>query len=223
MSRGDLPALARLDIADDPGTWTRLGFTVGADGTTRVGDVELHFGGAGAGRGIIGWGLRGAAALPPQIDGIPTVAAQGPAGASARHANGASGIDHVVVATPDLDRTLAALRATGLAVSRVRDTGQPGPRARQAFLWSGDVILEVAGPHDPEGDGPAMLWGLVVVTPEVDALPARTDGLVGSIRDAVQPGRRIAPVRREAGSSVPLAFLSPHVRNGTSHEEQSTA
>ena len=41
MARGDLPALARLDIADDPDVWRRLGFAVD-DATARVGDVDLR-------------------------------------------------------------------------------------------------------------------------------------------------------------------------------------
>jgi hypothetical protein len=34
--------------------------------------------------------------------------------------------------------------------------------------------------------------------------------VIGEIRDAVQPGRRIATVPREAGLSFPLAFMTPH-------------
>lgn len=222
MARGDLPALARLDIADDPEVWRRLGFAVDHE-ATRVGDVELRFTGTGSGMGITGWGLAGGTDLPPAIDGIATAVVARPAGAVPAHPNGAWRIDHVVVATPDIERTIAALAGAGLEVSRLRDTGQPGPRARQAFVWSGDVILELAGPHAPSGDGPAALWGLVVVTGDLDGLPARTADGVGSIRDAVQPGRRIAQVRREAGSSVPLAFMTPHVRHASPDQEPSTA
>jgi hypothetical protein len=32
---------------------------------------------------------------------------------------------------------------------------------------------------------------------------------VGSIRDAVQPGRRIATVRERAGLGIPVALISP--------------
>ncbi len=212
MPRGDLPALVRLDVADEPDVWRRLGFTVADDGTTRVGDVTLRLTGSGSGTGITGWALSGPAGLPAHVDGIATDAAAGAAGAAPAHPNGARRLDHVVVATPDLERTLSALRAIGLQVSRVRDTGLPGPRARQAFVWSGDVILEVAGPQEPAGEGPASLWGLVVVTDDIDALPARTGQAVGEARDAVQTGRRIAPVRRAAGSTVPLAFMTPHMR-----------
>jgi hypothetical protein len=223
MPRGDLPALVRLDIADDPDVWRRMGFVVADDATTRVGEVTLHLTGAGDAAGITGWGLDGPAVLPAHVDGIATAAAARAPGAAPEHPNGASRLDHVVVATPDLDRTLAALQAIGLQISRLRDTGLPGPRARQAFVWSGDVILEIAGPQEPGGDGPASLWGLVVVTDDIDALPARTDQAVSSIRGAVQPGRRIAPVRREAGSTVPLAFMTPHLRPPAADQEPTTA
>ena len=83
---------------------------------------------------------------------------------------------------------------------------------RQAFLWAGDVILEVGGPHQPDGDGPASLWGMVVVVPDLDATATLLGDDLGSPRDAVQPGRRIATVRRDSGVSVPLAFITPHVR-----------
>lgn len=218
MPRGDRPALAALDIADDPAVWIALGFAVDGGGRTRVGDVDLVLTGSGGGAGITAWGLAAATPLPPRVDGIATRAAQLPQGPPPIHPNGAVRLDHLVVATPDVDRTLAALTSAGLTISRERDTGLPGPRARQAFLWSGDVILEVAGPAAPAGDDPASLWGLVVVTADIDALPARTDQLVGTIRSAVQPGRRIAPVSRGAGSSVPLAFMTPH--RGADHDQE---
>ena len=181
MARGDLPALARLDVADDPDVWRRLGFTVTA-GAVRVGAVELRLTGPASPGGITGWGLAGVPGLPEAIDGIPTAAVPAPGGEASAHPNGAVRLDHVVVATPDLARTCAALEAVGLEVRRVRDTGLPGARARQAFVWSGDVILELAGPQEPAGPEPATLWGLVVVTADLDGLPALTGGGVGAAR-----------------------------------------
>ncbi len=223
MPRGDLPALTRLDVADDPGVWTALGFSVGADATVRVGAVELRLTGSESGSGVTGWGMHASEPLPVCVDGIATDAYRLADEPEAAHANGATRIDHVVVATPDLDRTLAALTALGLHVSRVRETGQPRLRARQAFVWSGDVILEVAGPATAEGDGPATLWGLVVVAPAIDVVQALPGAAVGTIRDAVQVGRRIAPVRREAGSSVPLAFITPHIGRMPAEQEPTPA
>ncbi len=221
MPRGALPALAELDVADAPETWTRLGFSV-RDDAVALADVVVRLRGVGAGAGILGWTLRAAAPLPASLDGIVTSgAAPGAAKpAHAEHPNGATGLDHVVVRTPDLRRTLAALEGIGMDVRRTREAGPPERRMRQAFLWAGEVVLEVVGPLEPHGDGPARLWGLVVVTPALEELPARTDWAVGKLRPAVQEGRRIATVRQEAGSTVPLAFMTPHVSRRTPHQER---
>lgn len=155
----------------------------------------------------MGWALRGIAP-GAELDGLVTV----PSGAPPReaappHPNGALRLDHVVVSTPDLERTLAALQDAGLELRRVRDAG---PTMRQAFLWVGDVILEVVGPQEPQGDGPARFWGLVVVVADLDAACAALGDLAGEPRDAIQPGRRIATVRRAAGIGTALALMTPH-------------
>jgi hypothetical protein len=65
----------------------------------------------------------------------------------------------------------------------------------------GELILEVV-----ERPGAAVaFWGLVVVVPDLDGLGP----LVGDPKDAVQPGRRIATVRPEAGLTTALAFMTP--------------
>jgi len=219
VRQGALPALHALDVGDPPEVWRRLGFTVARDGTCRIGGVTVRLLGREAGEGILAWELRAQQPLPAQVDGVATRTAPAGAGADGpgpEHPNGATRLDHVVLTTPDLGRTLSALRAIGLEVRRERDAGTPERPLRQAFLWAGDVVLEVVGPPTPPAEhreGPARLWGLVAVTPALDELPARTDHAVGSIRDAVQEGRRITSVRREAGSSVPLAFMTPHGRS----------
>ena len=179
--------------------------------------LTLRLLGAEAGEGIAGWTLRpGAAPLPPLVDGIATGAAAGrSAGRRRRTPTAPLGVDHVVVRTPALQRTLTALEGIGLEVRRVREAR---PDLHQAFLWAGDVLLEVAGPPEPAGDGPASLWGLVVVAPDLDAVAALPGEPLGSVRDAVQQGRRIATVRRELGSSVPLAFMTPHRPAGAAEE-----
>ncbi len=218
MGRGDLPALVGLDIADDPDVWRALGFAVSADGVCTVGPTTLRLLGPGAGTGIVGWELLAAGDLPPDIDGIATVAGTGAgAGGSPVHPNGATGLDHVVVHTPDLQRTLDALRTAGMELRRVREAS---PELHQAFLWAGDVLVEVGGPPEPTGDGPAQLWGLVVVAPDLDAVAALPARPLGSVREAVQAGRRIATVRRELGSSVPLAFMTPHQPRGRVEESE---
>ncbi len=179
-----------------------------------VGGVELHAAGAAAGDGLCAWSLRAESALPAgrrrDSDADRCSAPARPHHRVGTHPNGATTIDHVVVTTPDLSRTVAALEGIGMEVRRIREAGSAERPLRQAFLWAGDVLLEVAGPREPEGDGPARLWGVVIVVASLEPLLGMDRPCVGEARDAVQPGRRIATVRREAGSSVPVAFMTPH-------------
>jgi hypothetical protein len=201
-----VPALTQLVVADDPATWERLGFAVAPDGTCRVGRVAVRLAGAGAGRGILSWSLDGA---PAAIDGLAAAADEPPPGDCVAHPNGARGLDHVVVATPDVARTFAALAAAGLELRRVRDAGSAERPLRQGFYRIGEALLEVVGPPEPAGDGPAAFWGLVTVVDDLDALAARIAPHLGRPREAVQAGRRIATLRESAGSSVALAFMTP--------------
>lgn len=169
--------------------------------------MRLRLGTPGAQPGIAGWRVHGVA--PGVLDGLVTEAPEerrpdGAAGAPA-HPNGAVAVDHVVVATPDLDRTLGALAGAGLELRRVREVGP----ARQAFYRVGEALLEVVGPAVPDGDGPAAFWGLTVTVSDLAAAAARLGPLLGAPRDAVQPGRRIATVRRAAGLGTALALMTP--------------
>ena len=179
-------AVARAIALPGPAeAWERLGFTPGEP----IGDVAVAFGPA------LELAVEGLAAEHP--DGLALVAAPpAPPAGSGAHPNGATVVDHVVALTGDMDRTLAALRHAGLELRRER----PGP-ARQAFFNLRTLVLEVV---EAPGREPA-LWGLTVVVEDLDALGP----LVGEPRDAVQPGRRIATVRREAGLPAALAFMTP--------------
>ncbi len=114
------------------------------------------------------------------------------------HPNGATGIDHVVLLTDDFDGTVERLRGEGLDYRRTREAGEG---RRQAFFVLGPCLLEVAGPVA----GGERLWGVTLVAPDLERLAAH----VGRIKDAVQPGRRIATVREDAGVGVPVAFMTP--------------
>lgn len=47
-----------------------------------------------------------------------------------------------------------------------------------------------------------------MIAPDLEATVAGLGDRVSEIRDAVQPGRRIATLRRAAGLSVPIALMS---------------
>ena len=204
-----------LIVADEPGAWERLGFEVDGD-SCLLGGVRLRFGGREAGRGVTRWSLRGDLRAT-ELDGLATaVSDSAPPAPGPTHPNGVTAIDHVVAISPDLDRTVAALEAAGLDLRRRREQPTPAGAPRQAFFRLGEVILEAVQEPDvaiERGGGPdrpAFFWGLALVAPDLDATVAAIGAdLLGSPRDAVQPGRRIATLRRAAGLTVPVALITP--------------
>jgi hypothetical protein len=152
------PTIDELTVADVPGAWSALGLEVDGD-TCVVGDVRIRLAGLDAGKGLIGWSLRGIART--ELDGLLTTRSdrQPPSGRAA-HSNGVIALDHVVAVTPALDRTVA-------------------------------------------------VWGLAFVAPDLDATVAGLGDRVSEIRPAIQPGRRIATLRRSAGLAVPVALITP--------------
>ena len=194
-----MPKLAALVVADPPPAWEAAGFAL-ASGDVAVGGVAVRLGGGGP----TGWAWRGVDA--GDLDGIPTSGTDdGPV--SADHPNGAFALDHVVVMTPDLDRTVEAFTAAGLEARRTREAGG---RMLQVFFRAGPTILEVVGPAQPRGDDRASIWGLTFSVADLDATAALLGDALGQVKDAVQPGRRIATLRHEAlGISLAVAFMTP--------------
>lgn len=191
--------LTGLRVADEPATWEQLGFAV-RDGSVAVGGITVELVGSAAGTGLLGWSVDGFDSAV-----LPAAAVQRPPEDAEPNPNGVVGIDHVVALTSDMEATMAALAADGLPVRRIREV--PGGSLHQAFYVLGTALLELGGPV--EGERGARFWGVTLVASDLDALAERLGPLLGSVRDAVQPGRRIATLRREAGSSLPLAFITP--------------
>jgi hypothetical protein len=203
-------AIDELKLGDEPGAWAALGFAVEGD-VCVLGDMRIRFGASDAGKGLVGWSLRGVEGA--ELDGLLTTRSdQAPPEAAPTHPNGITTLDHVVAFTPALDRTVAALWGAGLDLRRIREEPTPAGAPRQAFFRLGASILEVVQqPAETieDADGPAFFWGLAFVAPDLDATVARFGDGAGEPRDAVQPGRRIATLRRSAGLSVPVALMSP--------------
>jgi len=207
-------SLDELVVADSPASWEACGFQVEGDACI-LGEVRIRLA-PGEGRGLAGWSLRGVDST--DLDGLPTARSDRPSPPEApAHPNGVTAIDHVVAISSDLDRTVAALEAAGLDLRRIREEPTPAGAPRQAFFRLGAVVLEVVQ-EPPEateragGDRPAFFWGLALTAPDLESTVDFLGDRVSEVRDAVQPGRQIATLRRSAGLSVPVALITPPPR-----------
>jgi hypothetical protein len=200
-----------FDVADPANAWTRAGFGVDADSVCRVGNVGIRLVGRDHGTGIVGWSLSG---LPSDgslhdVDGVPTTKSEALTATPGTHANGVTAIDHVVLLSPDLNRTVESLAAIGVEPRRERDGELGGQQIRQIFFRLGEVIVEVVGSPETASAGPSVLWGITYVVADIDTTAAFFGDRTAPVKDAVQPGRRITTLRhRDFGMSVRTAMIS---------------
>ena len=108
-----------------------------------------------------------------------------------------SGLDHVVIRTPNPERAVA-LYAGRLGLSLRLDRSEPSWGARLLFFRCGDLIVEVA--HDLKAgvsDEPDKLWGLSWRVPDIARAHARVQG------------RRRRAFRISASGAAPVRAFSP--------------
>jgi hypothetical protein len=183
------PVLSEIRVAADPAAWAGAGFSVAGE-SMHVGGVSIEF--VEGALGIVDWTL---ADVERDLS-------------AATHANGVTAIDHVVMLTPRLEREIERLEDEGIELRRIRE-GETGMGAfRQAFFRVGRPILEVVESADMEEDAPARFWGITFTTADIDAAAELLGDKLGRVKNAVQPGRRIATVRKEAGLGLPVALIS---------------
>lgn len=207
-----MATLDELVLSDAAEAWSACGFAVQGDGCV-VGDIRIRFVEDEGKPGLVEWSLRDLVSL--DLDGLPTSRSDAdPPSEAPAHPNGVTALDHIVAISSDLDRTVAALTAAGLDLRRMREEPTPDGAPRQAFFRLGSTVLEVV--QEPReateragGDRPAFFWGLAFVAPDLERTVPFLGDRAGEIRAAVQPGRRIATLRRSAGLSVPVALMSP--------------
>jgi catechol 2,3-dioxygenase-like lactoylglutathione lyase family enzyme len=131
--------------------------------------------------------------------------------ASGDESAAATGLDHVVVRTPDPERA-AALYGARLGLELRLDRSNPDWGARLMFFRCGDLIVEVA--HDVKAGvsaRPDSLWGLTWRTRDIDAARARCAAAsfdVSEVRTGRKPGTRVFTVR-DAPAGVPTLFVGP--------------
>jgi len=208
------PKVEWLSVVGEADTWRSLGLTVTDQGLIPLVGTSIRLvapvsGGSADGTeqaGILGWAFSGVANTC-DVDGLRTDVVESMGPVYAEHRLGATGLDHVVVSTHDLERTSAAIAsATGCELKRIREFGT----MRQGFhrIGRGGLIVElVERPDLPEG--PAAFWGVVLIVEDLDA----ACDLIGLDRisvpkDAVQPGRRIATIRVDVGLGLPVALMT---------------
>ena len=200
-------------VGDPREAWEAAGFTVDDDGCCRIGTVRVRLVGRDGGKRILGWSLRDAPAAPLAdglLDELPTTGSDASPAEPAEHANGATHIDHIVLLSPHLARTATSLGRIGIEPRGERESDTYGQPMKQIFFRLGEVILELVGQPDATGDGPPGFFGLAITVDDLDALAGQLGDHLGTVKDAVQEGRRIATLRhRDLGMSVATAFMSP--------------
>ena len=199
--------LASVVVGGSAEPWAALGFTVTDGGLIAFGNgaIELDGGRSGA----VALRVDGVVVTADHaidhvtIDGVPLLA--GSAVPATDHANGCFELDHVVITTPSIERTSAAIaEVLGLPQRRVRET----ETVRQAFHRFDERGCIVELVETSRAEHPT-LWGLVVNTTDLDAFVAAAGpDLVGAPKPAVQPTRRIVTVRAGAGLPVAVAVMS---------------
>lgn len=198
--------LHTIVVGDEPSAWANAGFDTTGD-RLRIGSTTIVCR-PGDHRGIVAVGIDG---LSAPVDGLTVDADRADEPSTADHANHVTTMDHLVVMSPAIERTADALLAAGIERRRTRRFEAGGEARRQDFFWLGDVILELVGLDGAEDPGLPEFWGLALECADLDAAAQTLGDRLGTVKDAIQTGRRIATVRtRDLGVSVPIALMSPH-------------
>jgi len=201
--------ICELVIGGSRANWAQVGINFSHAGVFAIGEIMLRMDEA-LPPGMHSWALSNIDSTIVSIDGIPTSGNVANDRIAHNDAEGfvltPLGIDHVVVNTPDLERTSLALHeATGAELKRIRDAGNG---VRQGFHRLGDVIIEiVSAPSMPPGN--ASLWGFVLNVADVHEVAAYLGpDVLSPPKPAVQKNRLIATFRGAVGLGVPVALMS---------------
>ncbi len=228
--------LLQVIVDADPAAWAAAGFAVpptdsGSAPGCDIGQTTIVFGHAAAaegsgiaaggdGHGTDDIGSGGAAPLAGivavaiaglgsgDLDGMTLVAAPPPALPldPVAHPNGVIALDRLVVRSPDVDRTTAALVDAGLVLRCERRFPMGAGTARQSLFLLGATMLDLVGDDLAHGPGPAVAWGLACTAIDLDVAAALAGDAATPSKRAVQPGRRVLSLR---GLGVPVALLTP--------------
>ena len=208
MPLSDQARISELVVGGRAQNWALIGISFDESNCAALGDVALRLD-TSLEPGLHSWVLHGADVSASSIDGVATSHAIGVsqivASVQPDFDLGVTGVDHVVINTPDLMRTSDALTAaTGAPLKRVREAGND---VQQGFHRLGSVVVEiVTSPTMPQGV--ASLWGFVLNVKDIYAVANHVGPDVLSIpKPAVQTGKLIATFRSSVGLGVPVALM----------------
>lgn len=207
--------ISEINLGEDPGKWEKIGFSVRSESSGKsvlLGNTKLNFINSPLSTGIISISVVG---IEGNVDSLAFESPQTslPILQTSTHPNQVNRIDHLVVTTPDPDKTTAALNKAGIALRGVRKFGNTPNQTRQSFFWLGDVILELVGPDQATKGGKPEFWGLALVSSDIDETSKYLGQLCTPLKDAVQAGRKITTIKtldQSIGTSI--AIMSPHKR-----------
>jgi len=201
--------IGELVIGGSRANWASVGITFSESGVCLAGDVVIRCD-ESLPPGLHRWSWFGLDSQVTEIDGIETAVAKEISESDVHTSKTFSlqilGVDHVVINTPDLERTSRALEAATYApLKRIRDAGNG---MRQGFHRLGSVIVEIVSAPTMES-GKASLWGFVLNVSDVHET-ARFLGpdVLSPPKPAVQKNRLISTFRSAAGLGVPIALMS---------------
>ncbi|MFW2383661.1 MAG: VOC family protein [Acidimicrobiales bacterium] len=195
------PQLAGIVVSDNAEDWEAVGFQVN-NGLVSIGTLTVA-----VNRPVTEpqWWFE--PQVTSSIHGIGHADPSPRSALAVKNTNGANAVDHIVVITPNLATTTAEFEEHGFELRRSR----PRQDQEQRFFWAGTTIIEVVGPAVAESAGPAHIWGLALVSDDLDASKELLGDRMSDPKEAVQPGRRIAAIRTAQHKiSVTIALMSPH-------------
>lgn len=211
MNQRPGPSLIELDLPGSPTTWSDLGFVVVDDRITLdnlvlvVGSPEPRLALDPVPDGVGDWLGLPVRPISGQRHGGQTSADEAgttsATSATTATPNRITGVDHIVIMTPEERSTVESIAMLGWEIRRERLSTIAGVDAVQRFVWAGAVLLEIVTPvaRNQESDEEpvaAQVWGVSFASSDLDETVSFLGPRSGPPRAAVQPGRRIATLQR---------------------------
>ena len=209
-----LPKLKRLFVANPPHVWESMGFKI-VGNQVQLGNVIIQLvEKVCVCNPVVGWDWENlVASKPSHIDGIPLLNDKvDNVTEDVQHMNNSIAVDHVVLKTFNVEKTIKCMNEIGLEV-RKRVVHQ-SKGMEQVFFKAENTILEVISSLEASNSvQDSYIWGITFVTSDIITLHKNLEGSTKVPYDAVQIGRKFTTLDNlKHGTKVRIAFISPHMK-----------